>query len=199
MQPFLDYARSFPAVAVLSDTVDHYPTFYAMFLARRDALFGEKVAGINALLGSRLIPRTMFQSDNGVDLLSSTLVKFQEDLIQIWPEAGFLVQFVAGGQDSKGSSEDTSVLPAWRDALLLFTGAIEWDDSTPYETQLAYQRKLTKSVRRLRKITPGGGTYGNEADPNEPDWKGSFFGTANYPRLRSVQKKYDAKGLFVCR
>ncbi|KAF9144613.1 hypothetical protein BGX30_012164 [Mortierella sp. GBA39] len=199
MQPFLDYARSFPAVAVLENTVDQYPTFYAMFQARGDAMFGEKAAGINALLGSRLIPRTMLQSDHGVDLLSSTLVKVQEDLIKIWPGAGFLVQFVAGGQVSQGSAEDTSVLPAWRDALLLFIGAIEWDDSTPYETQLEYQRKLTKSVGRLRKITPGGGTYGNEADPNEPDWKRSFFGAANYPRLRSVQKKYDANGLFVCR
>ena len=90
MQPSFVYARSFPAVAVLNDTVDHYPTFYAMFHARGDAMFGEKATGINALLGSRLIPRTMFQSDRGVDLLSSTLVKFQEDLTQIWSEAGFL-------------------------------------------------------------------------------------------------------------
>ncbi|KAK3829540.1 MAG: hypothetical protein JOS17DRAFT_791784 [Linnemannia elongata] len=177
MQPFLDYARSLPAVAILNDSVDHYPTFYAMFLARSDTLFDEKTAGINALLGSRLIPRTMLQSDREVDLLSSTLVKLQEDLVQIWPEAGFLVQFIAGGQ---------------REALVLFIGANEWDDSTPYGTQLAYQRKLTKSVGRLRKITPGGGTYGNEADPNEPDWRGSFFGSANYPRLRSVQKNIKA-------
>lgn len=112
MQPFLDYARSLPAVAILNDSVDHYPTFYAMFLARSDTLFDEKTAGINALLGSRLIPRTMLQSDREVDLLSSTLVKLQEDLVQIWPEAGFLVQFIAGGQVSQGSSEDTSVLLA---------------------------------------------------------------------------------------
>ncbi|KAF8929219.1 hypothetical protein BGZ47_001196 [Haplosporangium gracile] len=58
--PFLDYARSFPTVGIVNNTVDHYPTFYAMFQARGDAMFGEKAAGVNALLGSRLIPRFMF-------------------------------------------------------------------------------------------------------------------------------------------
>ncbi|KAG0304943.1 hypothetical protein BGZ98_004791 [Dissophora globulifera] len=198
IQPFLDYARSFPNVVVVNDTVDHYPTFYALFQARGDALFGQKAAGVNALLGSRLIPRTMFQSDRGIDLLSSTLVKVQDELTQIWPEAGFLVQFVAGGQVSLGNSHDTSVMPAWRDALLLFIGAIEWNDDTLYSAQRVDQRKLTRSIGRLRKITPGGGTYHSEADPNEPDWQESFFGT-NYPRLRSVHDQYDPNSLFVCR
>ncbi|KAF9028960.1 hypothetical protein BGZ52_004980 [Haplosporangium bisporale] len=201
IQPFLDYARSFNTVVVVNDTVSQYPTFYTMFQAfqaRGDELFGEKTAGVNALLGSRLIPRTLFQSDRGIDLLSSTLAKVQDDLTQIWPEAGFLVEFVAGGQVSLGNSQDTSVSPAWRDALVLIIGVIEWSDDTPYGTQLVLQRKLTKSINRLRKISPGGGTYQNEADPNEPDWQESFFGT-NYPRLRSVHDKYDPNGLFVCR
>ncbi|KAK3842870.1 MAG: hypothetical protein J3R72DRAFT_383937, partial [Linnemannia gamsii] len=198
MQPFLDYARSFPAVGVVNVTIDHLPTFYAMFQERADGLFGEKFAGINALLGSRLIPRTMFKSDRSIDLLSSTLIKVQEDLTQIWPEAGYLVQFVAGGQVSKGSSRKTAIVPAWRDSLLLIIGAIEWSDDTPYGTQLVYQRKLTKSIGRLRKITPGGGTYHVEADPNEPNWQQTFFGP-HYARLYSVLQKYDPHGLFVCR
>ena len=198
MKPFLDYARSFPDVGVINVTVDQYPTFYAMFLARGDAMFGEKAAGIQAVLGSRLVPKTMLDSDHGVNLLSSTLDKVQEELTKIWSGAGFLVQFVAGGQVSKGSSNETSVVPAWRDALILFIGAIEWEDDTPYETQLAYQLQLTKSTGHLRKITPGSGTYANEADPNEPDWQNSFFGS-NYPRLRSIHETYDPRGLFICR
>ncbi|KAG0050758.1 hypothetical protein BGZ83_004474 [Gryganskiella cystojenkinii] len=188
LQPFLDYARSFPNVAVVNVTLDHFPTFYAMFQARADALFGEKTAGINAVLGSRLIPRTMFQSNSSIDLLSSALSKVQEDLTQIWPDAGFLVQFVGGGQVSEGSSEDTSIIPAWRDSLVLFIGAIEWDDTTSYEQQKVDQQKLTDSIGRLREITPGGGTYHNEADPNEPDWQDNFFGS-QYPRLRSVHDR----------
>ncbi|KAF8921768.1 hypothetical protein BGZ58_003873, partial [Dissophora ornata] len=198
MQPFLDYARSFPTVVVVNDSVDHYPSFYALFQSRPDAMFGERASGVNAVLGSRLIPRTMFQSNGDIDLLSSTLTKVQDDLTKIWPDAGFLIQFVAGGQVSQGNSEETSIIQAWRDALILFIGAIEWDDNTPYETQRTYQQRLTKSIGRLREITPGGGTYHSEADPNEPDWQNSFFGT-HYPRLRSVHDWYDPKGIFVCR
>ncbi|KAF9126501.1 hypothetical protein BG015_004684, partial [Linnemannia schmuckeri] len=80
MQPFPDYARSFPIVGIVNNALDRYPTFYAMFQARGDAMFGEKAAGVNPLLGSQLILRSMFQSDRGVGPLSSTLVKFQEYL-----------------------------------------------------------------------------------------------------------------------
>ncbi|KAG0040410.1 hypothetical protein BGZ83_002550 [Gryganskiella cystojenkinii] len=197
MQPFLDYAHSFHNV-VVNDIIDHYPTIYTLFQSREDDVFGERTAGVNALLGSRLIPHVMFQSDHGIDLLSSTVAKVQKDLTGVWSQAGILMEFVGGGQVSQGNSQDTSVLPAWRDALVLVIGIIEWNDDTPFSTQLAHQQKLTKSIDHLRNITPGGGTYQNEADPNEPDWQESFFG-ANYPRLRSIHDKYDPDGLFVCR
>ncbi|KAG0264032.1 hypothetical protein DFQ27_001507 [Actinomortierella ambigua] len=202
MQSFLDYARSLgPTVAVLNASMTEFPTFYAMLQGRGDPLFDEKTAGVNALLASRLIPRRLFQSDAAIDTLSLTLDRILGDLAQISPDAGLLLQFVAGGRvGAKGTatSKETSVHLAWRDALMLVVGAIKWDDNTPWGTQRAYNRKLTKSFGRLRRITPGGGSYHVEADPNEPDWQQAFFGT-HYPRLLSVVDKYDPQGLFVCR
>ncbi|KAK5988373.1 putative FAD-linked oxidoreductase [Cladobotryum mycophilum] len=126
------------------------------------------------------------------------MAKMQEDLTAIWPEAGFLTQFVGGGQVAKVSPQETSVVPAWRDSLFLMIAAIEWDDDTPYAQQLDFQKRLTKSVDRLREITPGGGTYQSEADPNEPDWQQSFFG-ANYTRLRAIKDKYDPHDIITYR
>ncbi len=40
----------------------------------------------------------------------------------------------------------------------------------------------------LRAITPGGGTYGNEADVYEPDWERAFWGE-NYEELVRVKRK----------
>jgi hypothetical protein len=49
----------------------------------------------------------------------------------------------------------------------------------------------------LRRVTPGSGTYVNEADYFEPDWQRSFWG-ASYQRLLAVKQKYDPEGLFSC-
>ncbi|SJL16582.1 uncharacterized protein ARMOST_20108 [Armillaria ostoyae] len=42
----------------------------------------------------------------------------------------------------------------------------------------------------LRVITPGDGTYGNEADVYEPDWERAFWGE-NHEELVRVKRKYD--------
>src|SRR5262249_17286424 len=54
---------------------------------------------------------------------------------------------------------------------------------------------VTVSMAELEKIAPMPGSYLNEADYFEADWKKSFWG-ANYPRLAAVKKRYDPDGLF---
>ncbi|EFJ17008.1 hypothetical protein SELMODRAFT_421435 [Selaginella moellendorffii] len=46
-------------------------------------------------------------------------------------------------------------------------------------------------------LTPGSGTYVNEADYNEPNWQQSFFGK-NYPRLYHIKSMVDPTNLFTC-
>ncbi|KAG0019140.1 hypothetical protein BGZ82_000233, partial [Podila clonocystis] len=195
--PFIDYARSFPTVAVVSNTVSH-PTFYSLFLEQWGSMFGQSYAGNNGVLGSRLIPRILFQSNSGIDLIASTTNKVQDNIKSFFNETSYVHQFVGGGQVARGNSFETSVQPQWREALLLAIHFVKWDESMPYTDQLDLQRKFTESIDILRAITPGGGTYQNEADPNEPNWQQSFFG-ANYPRLRAIKDMYDPNGMFVCR
>jgi hypothetical protein len=42
-----------------------------------------------------------------------------------------------------------------------------------------------------------GGTYINEANPYEPDWKNAFWGP-NYDKLLEIKKRVDPKNLMVC-
>lgn len=48
---------------------------------------------------------------------------------------------------------------------------------------------------QLEALTPGGGSYLNEADINQPNWQEVFYGT-NYATLEKVKDKYDPNGLF---
>lgn len=50
----------------------------------------------------------------------------------------------------------------------------------------------------LRDLTPGSGTYLNEANFADPYWKEDFYGE-NYPALREVKRKWDKEDLFYAR
>jgi len=49
----------------------------------------------------------------------------------------------------------------------------------------------------LRDATPGAGSYVNETDYFEPDWKRAFWGE-NYEKLLAIKRKYDPHALFFC-
>lgn len=53
--------------------------------------------------------------------------------------------------------------------------------------------------RALEKIVgKNGGTYINEANPYEPNWKEVFWGKANYARLEKIKRRIDPRNLMVC-
>ncbi|KAG0234820.1 hypothetical protein BGW41_000999 [Actinomortierella wolfii] len=193
--PFVEYAQSVPNVTIANLTYTQFPSFYAYFDNMSQLVPGENAA-FDAILGSRLVPRSMFDSAQGVDQLASTMTQIQTDTETFSDH--YLTLLVAGGKVTKGSSTETSVHPAWRKALMFIISAGGWYDDTPYKEQVGIQQAMTKAIDRLRTITPGSGTYQNEADPNEPNFQQNFFG-ANYPRLKSIKNKYDPHGLFVCR
>lgn len=74
-----------------------------------------------------------------------------------------------------------------------------WNNTGPLAINDALETQNTNVVGELLKsITPGSGTYMNEADFDDPDWKEAFFG-ANYARLRAVKKHYDPESLFYAK
>jgi len=57
--------------------------------------------------------------------------------------------------------------------------------------------RVSAAMKLIRDATPGSGSYVNETDYFEPDWKRSFWGP-NYEKLLAIKHKFDPTGLFTC-
>ena len=98
--------------------------------------------------------------------------------------------------DKDPDSTETSVTPAWRKTI----GHLTWGAAIPeklseeswHEAALAASDLATP----MREITPNSGAYINESDFYEPNWEESFWGTANYRRLKEIKQRYDPTGMF---
>ncbi len=106
--------------------------------------------------------------------------------------------------DAVRRGRETSVNPAlYKAAALAIIGA--GGDALPgvpgHEPDLAtakdYRARVGEAMRILRDATPGAGSYVNETDYFEPDWKRAFWGE-NYEKLLAIKRKYDPHALFFC-
>ena len=84
-------------------------------------------------------------------------------------------------------SSETSVNPAFRDAVLHF---VSWTEFESLDlTQELIDEHFTKQhlkMNKIRSITPGSGAYVNDCDYFEPDWETSLYGK-NYDRLLEIK------------
>lgn len=121
-----------------------------------------------------------------------------------WPAA--LDAIVDLGADVFGVATDVSsfgrergnnsVLPAWREAVIMSTFSLPWSFDAPWSEALAAQAKITEVLQPIvEAATPGSGAYINEADFRQPNWQEAFFGS-NYDELLRIKKQWDPKGLF---
>lgn len=69
------------------------------------------------------------------------------------------------------------------------------DNSSKLTTTADLRENVTPALASLE---PNSGSYMNEADPTEPDWKEAFFGE-NYDKLASIKSKWDPQGVFWCK
>lgn len=65
----------------------------------------------------------------------------------------------------------------------------------PPAQQVAYHARLNEYMQKWRDVTPGSGSYMNEADVDEPDFQWSFYGP-NYDRLLGIKRQWDPWRLF---
>ncbi|CAF0756108.1 unnamed protein product [Didymodactylos carnosus] len=151
--------------------------------------------GSNVLLGSRLIPELLIH--NNPDQVAQTLINIKGRMAM---KSVLIGHLVAGGQVANGNINDqnTSVNPAWRNALFHIVYARIWDDISSMDEQKRVANDVTGRVEAMRQLTPNSGCYLNEADPNEPNWQDAYFGS-NYARLKMIKDEIDPSGLFTCK
>ncbi|KAI4940790.1 hypothetical protein J4E91_011234 [Alternaria rosae] len=133
--------------------------------------------------GGRLIPRTVVENK------TADLVKVYQELAA----EGVLLAGSSANYKKPAGVANNGVLPAWRDAMIQLQLITNWDSTAPWATMEAAQQKMTNELMpKIEAITPGSGSYLNEADFQQPNWKETFFGK-NYDKLKDIKKKYDPK------
>ncbi|KAJ6492778.1 FAD-binding domain-containing protein [Mycena vitilis] len=160
--------------------IETMPSFLAFF--EKYVPTAEAVVGVHPVLGTRLIPTSIFANETAKAQLLEAFVAmtpFATVDPQINAVAPLLYNHTEGA---------TSVLPAWRDALwqVVFAAEVSWN-ATEMEKQevFALANNLTQA---LRDIAPDSGAYMNEAFLYEPDFETAFWGD-NYPRLLALKHK----------
>ncbi|KAK0649854.1 hypothetical protein B0T16DRAFT_457225 [Cercophora newfieldiana] len=145
---------------------------------------------------SRLIPHSFFDSDPLYDALFSAIITGVS-------EGGYTFHGIAYTPTETIAGPigaDSAVNPAWRRAALhaSFMENIPEGMGT-IEARLRDARgKRYADAMSLKGVEGGGsvGSYLNEGDVMETDWKGSFYGVEKYGRLLRVKAVRDPWGVF---
>ncbi|CAE6438450.1 unnamed protein product [Rhizoctonia solani] len=147
----------------------------------------------NRAIASRLIPKSLFNTANTSNLVDAAL----ETITRSSGAASFYFATPFSYDVKKTQQGESSVTPAWRDAVWHALVDVEWPWDGGVNQAKATYKKASYAMDPLRKLTPGGGAYQNEADVYEPDFTRSFWGF-NYARLLGIKQKYDPDGLLDC-
>ncbi|OAA70999.1 isoamyl alcohol oxidase [Akanthomyces lecanii RCEF 1005] len=197
MQPFYEYLNNRTDLQVIAKGYTSYANYAAyLSVTAADAKITEP-SGIFSILASRLIPRSVFSKPETLEELVEGVAQGILDARKLVNRTG--TQVVSETPlTNLDVDQSTSAHPAWRDALWHVIHVGEWDAPLPERRlQDVVGPGFLKLVEPLKKLSPGGGAYLNEANYLEPDWKQTFFG-AFYDRLAAVKSKYDPTHLFDC-
>ncbi|KAF7541241.1 hypothetical protein G7054_g685 [Neopestalotiopsis clavispora] len=136
--------------------------------------------------GSRLVPRSVIESN-----------KTSFDAVVQNLTANGVILGVSAGSFTNIQGATNAAHPAWRSAAMQMQLITLWNNSaSAWDANIAAQKRMTNEfVPQIQAITPGSGTYLNEADFNQPNWKVDFFG-ANYNKLLAIKNKWDPTGVF---
>lgn len=183
VQPLLD---ELTALGVLIEPAFfEHDNFYEAYVNH----FSPEVVGMQQVrTGSRLIPKKNWEDPA---LLNDTIAALRS----IVTEGSPLIHYNINAAAPAGTPANAAN-PAWRDAVMFAIVGNTWTaDTDPAEVEAINKRITYDWMERLRKVTPGGGGYGNEGDVMEPDFGHAFYGD-NYPRLYELKQKIDPWGVF---
>lgn len=184
MAPAAEFARANNGSVVI-ETLPSWHAFYTKYVTSNEAAVGGP-----RILASRLIPASLFETEDG----RSKLLAFLEHMLSVG-----LSPYIPATAPwlYPWDPKSTSATPAWRSALweLGMGVAWAWNSSVAQrEAAIQLQANLTAMIAE---ISPGSGSYMNEDSPWTEDWETKWWGE-NYERLLEVKRKYDPDGLLKC-
>ena len=175
----------------VSETYTTYPDYWSFYEAESGV---EPPVGTPATLASRLFDRPSLTKNfsalrNMIGTLAGTPGQFTFNSVEI----------VGGGQIFKDKSDPNSgLLPAWRTSYFSNIVARGYPLGTPQPVVDQIQNDITfTKLAAMKALAPNTGSYMNEADRLDPDWKTAFYGS-NYNKLLGTKQKYDPASVFFC-
>ncbi|KAF1993923.1 FAD-binding domain-containing protein, partial [Amniculicola lignicola CBS 123094] len=161
---------------------DNFYSAYQASWANSDFAIG----GVGAVPGNRIIPTENWASAN-IRNKTFAAVKNAVDnslLINIYHQSPVAQSKIVN-----------SVNPAFRVEASMLVAIVLNLDPSPAGLKATNEQLTNTVLGPLRDLTPNGGAYGNEADPAEPNFQKSFWGS-NYARLLKIKNSVDPTGLF---
>jgi len=151
----------------------------------------------NTLIASRLFERHNWASSSSLEKMHLAIREMVDA-----DKGGYTFHGMNYGPSlAVAGNPDNAVNPAFRRTLMHAQAyeADAWWDTTSAQKSVAEQKarhdRLQSYMERWKAVTPGGGSYHNEGDSQEPDWKQAFYG-ANYGRLLGIKREWDPEGVF---
>ncbi|KAI1388551.1 FAD-binding domain-containing protein [Hypoxylon trugodes] len=139
--------------------------------------------------GSRLFPRSNW------DVEPTEFAANTGSVIRAAAEkAGLMLGYNIKAADNPTVNQTNAVNPAWRKTVLHALLGATWSQEATPEDIAAANKNLADMLQPWRDATPGSGAYLNEADINENNFQGAFYGS-NYAYLYQLKQKYDPWGL----
>ncbi|KAG7094813.1 hypothetical protein E1B28_005626 [Marasmius oreades] len=166
----------------------HYTTATQTFPGYLDALnsvqFLANFQVANVLIGSRLLPRSLWKTNETIGNVQST--------IRSIVDGGASVFDITMKATLRNAGDPVNaVLPAWRDAERHFIFTLPLVDGESIQQILQDRETITTQfLAALKRLTSVTGSYINEADSNDLDFKDAFYG-ANYDMLLHIKDKWD--------
>jgi hypothetical protein len=165
--------------------VEHYESYKGV---ADNALTNGSANNYGSVSGNRLFPRENFEGE----LFESTFDALWDNI-----QEGYVVlPYNIAPTYEHSSSTDNAVNPAWREAIsyIIMGATINYKQSAEEIMEARYD--FTQgAMQRLRDVSPGAGSYGNEGDRLEPNFQWSYYGRF-YPCLLELKKRYDPFNLF---
>ncbi|EOD51498.1 putative fad-binding domain-containing protein [Neofusicoccum parvum UCRNP2] len=193
-----DFLTSLPGLSITKHAYEHFKTYkdWASDSDYRGIINRNSPGGIAVVESGRLIPRSLFSSKKNQTQLVDGMLRGLAAGSAINPH--FMMQvYATTPANTPDAAGATSAHPAWRTALWTLDYVSGYLEGTPAANVSALWQGSRDAVAFLKKLTPGGGCYLNEADYGEEDWQATFFGD-NYARLLRIKNAWDPKGLFNC-
>ncbi|PWY81989.1 FAD-binding domain-containing protein [Aspergillus heteromorphus CBS 117.55] len=183
---------------LIESTWYNFPSFESYYDTIAGGSSAEPTGVSDLLLSSRMFdkPSLLNNADNLEGMLHTIFSKYDGGPLNATDIVIYLC--LIGGGQVLHPTPYTSVNPAWRKTYLLTEIIVGWPEDASAQTVNHTINDLTfRKSNAMKALTPGMGSYVNEADGYDPSWKEDFFGP-NYDWLLSVKRKYDPDDVFYC-